>query len=448
MKELNLENYDLSDKAITLLKDAKIEEALNDREQIEKIFIESGKPIFEKVIDFQVRFGGVFYRMGESFYDGFKMGVIGLDDKENYIIRHCETRDIKDNDGVVETRYYYECMDYDYAGDWGPHIDQDGKIFDFSMGVLFPVAETIEEYLEDEAIRHDLLKKSWVNHSISEEKCKELIEKKVINRVENKHFSHRYFNWWKNDEETIFIRIDTDEKTLGGYLTTYRDIYCSNQDLLDSLYENEILELQEKGLSDKEIATKLKLREAFVTRILDEKFSIEVKYINKKRDWIRAARFIEPFKLKVFRILKAALLLYLVLLWTFCRNDKFMNEMIFVIFIFYIVVIIIISFIPIIKWNEQFSAYPSLLLERKLTLARKRILIESIDKKYVANIGNVSSVIENKDYIILILNNISILSVIPKEAFSNNEEKKEFLEILSKFNDVNIKLYKERLSRF
>lgn len=84
------------------------------------------------------------------------------------------------------------------------------------MGVLFPVAETIEEYLEDEAIRHDLLKKSWVNHSISEEKCKELIEKKVINRVENKHFSYSYFNWWKNDEETIFIRIDTYEKTLGG----------------------------------------------------------------------------------------------------------------------------------------------------------------------------------------------------------------------------------------
>lgn len=438
MKELNLENYDLSDKAITLLKDAKIEEALNDREQIEKIFIESGKPIFEKVIDFQVRFGGIFYRMGESFRDGFKMGVIGSYDKENYI-RHCETREIEDNDGVVKTRYYYECMDYDYAGDWGPHIDQDGKIFGFAMGFLFPKAETIEEYLEDEAIRHDLLKKSWANQQIPEERGQAIIENKNMKRIENKHSSHRYFNWWKNDEETIFIRIDTDEKTLGGYLIKHTKIYCSNQDLLDSLYENEILELQEKGLSDKEIATKLKLGEVFVTRILDKKFSIKVKYINTKRDWIRAGKFMENKVLKTFKRVAVSYLIVVSPLYIFSLK----GEMLYAIVILYIIAFGMLCFVPVISWNKQFSKYPSLLSERSLTLVRKKIFIESINKKYVVDISKLYLVVENKDYIILMEDRRHMILVIPKEAFSNNEEKKEFLEILDKFNNVEIKkLYK------
>lgn len=333
MKELNLDDYDLSDKAITLLKDAKIEEALNDRKEVEKVFKELGSPIFEKVIDFQVRFGGIFYRIGENFCDGFKMGIIRQDYKKNYTI-HCDIRDVVKNKKVLDTRYYYECMEYNYAGDWGPHIDQDGKIFDFAMGILFPIAETIEEYLEDEAIKHDLLKKSWLTQRISENKYKELIEKKIINRIENKHFSHKYFNWWKNDEETIFIRIETDEKTLGGYLTKYIEIYYVNQDILDSLYEKEILELQEEGLSDKKIATKLNVQEAFVTRILDEKFSIKVKYVNTKKDWVKSGEFIISKVFNIYKIVCTLFIIVMSLFLYFMHKEKFYLEYLFFVYLY------------------------------------------------------------------------------------------------------------------
>lgn len=89
-----------------------------------------------------------------------------------------------------------------------------------------------------------------------------------------------------------------------------------------------------------------------------------------------------------------------------------------------------------IIWNKKFAKHPDLFLERSLTLARKKIFIESNNKKYVIKISDVYSVVENKKYIIFVKNKKHIVLVIPKEAFSNNEEKKEFLEILSKFNDI------------
>lgn len=51
------------------------------------------------------------------------------------------------NDG----KYYISTMDYHYAGDWGPHICEDGKIYNYISGTLELAANSIEEFLEMEA---------------------------------------------------------------------------------------------------------------------------------------------------------------------------------------------------------------------------------------------------------------------------------------------------------
>lgn len=51
------------------------------------------------------------------------------------------------NDG----KYYISTMDYHYAGDWGPHIDEDGKIYYYISGTLELAANSIEEFLESQA---------------------------------------------------------------------------------------------------------------------------------------------------------------------------------------------------------------------------------------------------------------------------------------------------------
>lgn len=51
------------------------------------------------------------------------------------------------NDG----KYYISTMNYHYAGDWGPHICEDGKIYYYISGTLEFAANSIEEFLEYQA---------------------------------------------------------------------------------------------------------------------------------------------------------------------------------------------------------------------------------------------------------------------------------------------------------
>lgn len=51
------------------------------------------------------------------------------------------------NDG----KYYISTMDYHYAGDWGPHIDENGKIYKYWCGSLELAADSMEEFLEQQA---------------------------------------------------------------------------------------------------------------------------------------------------------------------------------------------------------------------------------------------------------------------------------------------------------
>lgn len=48
-------------------------------------------------------------------------------------------------------KYYISTMDYHYAGDWGPHIDEDGKIYEYICGSLELMANSIEEFLESQS---------------------------------------------------------------------------------------------------------------------------------------------------------------------------------------------------------------------------------------------------------------------------------------------------------
>ncbi len=51
------------------------------------------------------------------------------------------------NDG----KYFISTMNYHYAGDWGPHIDENGKIYKYWCASLGLTADSIEEFLEQQA---------------------------------------------------------------------------------------------------------------------------------------------------------------------------------------------------------------------------------------------------------------------------------------------------------
>lgn len=126
-------------------------------DNIKKLFIEKGIPLFSKVIEFQERYGGINYKIGHEFYEGFSMDLFNYSLPENQY----RFRGYKKIDG----KYFFNCMDYHYAGDLGPYIDEDGKIYDFGMGKLFIRADSIEEFLEDEGIKFYFVSKQdqWLH---------------------------------------------------------------------------------------------------------------------------------------------------------------------------------------------------------------------------------------------------------------------------------------------
>ncbi|MCR3757455.1 hypothetical protein KYB31_00430 [Clostridium felsineum] len=97
-------------------------------------------PIYEKVIDFFCVYGGrtFCYEDSRLFNDTIQIS-------EGYKIQSFPVR-VEEKDG----RFYYDCMDYHYAGDWGPHIDQDGRIYSFGMGKYYKQADNMAEFMEQQ----------------------------------------------------------------------------------------------------------------------------------------------------------------------------------------------------------------------------------------------------------------------------------------------------------
>ncbi|WBW97723.1 hypothetical protein [Oceanirhabdus sp. W0125-5] len=97
-------------------------------------------PIYEKVIDFFCVYGGRTFCYEDSSLFNNTIQIRG-----GYTIQSFPDR-VEEKDG----KFYYSCMNYHYAGDWGPHIDQDGRIYSFGMGEYYKQADDMAEFMEQQ----------------------------------------------------------------------------------------------------------------------------------------------------------------------------------------------------------------------------------------------------------------------------------------------------------
>ncbi|MBK1813604.1 hypothetical protein JHL18_23590 [Clostridium sp. YIM B02505] len=223
-----MERMELSEASYDMLRAGKKVKTIKDRDEMEKVFIEHGIPVFDEVISFQEQFGGIWYKIGEKFYRGFRMDMFSFNEfKDKYELLYFTKEGGK---------YFFQCMDYHYAGDIGPCIDEDGKVYYFGMGQFFISADTIEEFLDDEAIRFSFVNKypSWLTRGSNLDEINKFKKDNIFIKIKRDSFSDKYFEWWCNKEETIFIRIDLKSKY------NYAIVFCKNQEILNELYESEV----------------------------------------------------------------------------------------------------------------------------------------------------------------------------------------------------------------
>ncbi|NFG42531.1 hypothetical protein FC789_15465 [Clostridium botulinum] len=142
---------------------------LKDYFQLKKI------PIYEKVIDFFSVYGGRTFCYESSLLFNNTVQI-----SEGYTIQSFPER-VEKKDGNL----YYSCMDYHYAGDWGPHIDQNGGIYSFGMGEYYKLADNMAEFMEQQwckAIRN----RENLGHIISgTEEQKHYLRNRKISRKDN-----------------------------------------------------------------------------------------------------------------------------------------------------------------------------------------------------------------------------------------------------------------------
>ena len=198
-----------------MLAEAEKEKTLKSREEIEKNFKENDIPLFEKVIDFQVKYGGLsYFRLGKTNRSGFIMDLYKEYPKENYALNMILTpEELQEDEDSFEVKdkdkYHFSCMDYRYAGDWGPFIDEDGRIYGFSMGCITIAADSIEEFLEYEAVYFYLVKtrENWIRYNLGAREFMMIKALENLKKIQNQHFTDKYMSWWTNEGNSIFIKI-------------------------------------------------------------------------------------------------------------------------------------------------------------------------------------------------------------------------------------------------
>lgn len=132
-------------------------------------------PIYEKVIDFFCVYGG------RSFcYENDLLFNNTIQISQGYRIQSFPMQ-VQEKDGNL----YYDCMDYHYSGDWGPHIDQDGRIYSFGMGKYYKQADNMAEFMEQQwhkAVRN----REKLSHKINgTEEKKNYLHSRNIKRKDN-----------------------------------------------------------------------------------------------------------------------------------------------------------------------------------------------------------------------------------------------------------------------
>lgn len=244
-------------------------------------------PIYEKVIEFFCIYGGrIFYYENDNVIDD----VVRVN--KGYRIKSFPLRFEK-----LDGNYYYECMEYHYAGDWGPHINQDGKIYSFSMGQYTKMADSMAEFMENQ-FNNSVLIKARIGNISDENTSKEyLVNNKKIMRRDNiyenvyEHLvSYCIPEMFNMIQPLIMIILEEKISLNNEQIDQLMELILSNENMPDELIIDIVEFLSNRDISFKtieniiDVVTKVNEQEWKQKFLIDKLFQWEDQYpsINDK----------------------------------------------------------------------------------------------------------------------------------------------------------------------
>lgn len=179
---------ELSDRARAMLARSTRFPCPTSRDDIVHLIEQEQLPIFDTIVDFQQRFGGIEYRVGRN-KDGFLLGILPTW-----------------HDGIngfeEQGRYFFECAQHSSA-QLRFFMDQDGVFYVDD----FPLASTIETYIESDAIGDEMIRQGgWRSKDLGEVARNDRRIDARISLPVIPEASDAYLIWW-GDETTRINRI-------------------------------------------------------------------------------------------------------------------------------------------------------------------------------------------------------------------------------------------------
>ncbi len=158
----------MTERVQKLLKESEWKEVVKDRKQLQDIFSDKEQPIFDKVIDFHIKYGGLTIFTGK---EPITFGVHHLNPRGEFIYEPNKIIEFDHYDEYPELSFL--CADTLCQIRWT--IDKNGHIFeDFDL-----LTESFEAFLEDYALWNELVDNGWnvIKRNIYGKELKSILDK-------------------------------------------------------------------------------------------------------------------------------------------------------------------------------------------------------------------------------------------------------------------------------
>lgn len=204
-----------------------------DRAKVVNYFHQHNMPVFDKVIEFQMEYSGLFLTVYNDPGSSFKARLFSCHD----IVSNAPLDFL-----LIEGQYFFYCGDYETAQFWFV-LSQEGEvgIYDNSSETVNPIFSSFEKFIEAYAFE-DLLQKNGKHVHPPFYKVKDC---SAFSDFAKKYFSYDFacdaYNEWLLTDECIIHKGKWFDRS-SFYIHIYGDDSIKCEDLAGILKNNKIID--------------------------------------------------------------------------------------------------------------------------------------------------------------------------------------------------------------
>ncbi|MCM3337837.1 hypothetical protein M3650_04105 [Paenibacillus sp. MER TA 81-3] len=173
---------------------------ITDKEIVKEWLKQNGIPVFQALLDFQEKYGGINYSFGGKLNHSCTLDVM----------RHPATGCGMPKVFKYKDQYMVECLHFIYEGvHKSGYMDRAGKLYYLNSENPYPFVNNIQELLEKHAMYYRLLQKQkqWVVRELYESDVTAWLSNTEQKPIPLLEASQEDSTWWQSHDGKLFVSI-------------------------------------------------------------------------------------------------------------------------------------------------------------------------------------------------------------------------------------------------